>query len=171
MDQYVGEIRMFGGNYAPQGWAFCNGQLLSPDQYPALFALIGTTYGGDGVGTFALPDLRGRLPVHMGTNPGTNTAYSLGQKGGVETVALTQNQLPHHTHVVQASSQAGTSNNPENNVWASGQQLFYNGVQSSGITMGSSISATGGAQPHNNIMPFLATNFIIALDGNWPPQD
>ena len=120
-DQYLGEIRMFAGNYAPEGWAMCNGQLLMINQNEALFSLIGTTYGGDGQTTFALPDLQGRVPVHTGRNNVTGTVYPLGQKGGTETVTLVADQLPRHTHAVNAQSQAGTSSTPDNNYWEIGR--------------------------------------------------
>jgi microcystin-dependent protein len=171
MDQYVGEIRMFGGNFAPVGWAFCDGSLLPISENETLFALIGTTYGGDGQTTFALPDLRGRLPLHMGTNPSTGTAYLLGAKSGVETVTLTPGQLPRHTHTVQASALAGTSNTPEGNVWASGKLLYADGSSSPALTMSpGSLSSAGNNQPHSNIMPYLTISFIIALEGIFPSQ-
>lgn len=163
---YIGEIRMFGGNFAPQGWAFCSGQILPISDYDVLFNLIGTTYGGDGQSTFALPDLRSRVPIHMGTN-GANT-YVLGQNGGVETVTLTQNQMPVHTHPVYASSTGG-SDNPANNVWGNAPQTKPYGTAPGPAAMNTaSVGNAGGNQPHDNMVPFLAINFIIALEGVYP---
>jgi microcystin-dependent protein len=170
-DQYLGEIRMFAGKYAPEGWAMCNGQLLSIADYPELFSLIKTTYGGDGQTTFALPDLRGRLPVHMGRNTETGTVYPLGQMGGTETVTLTYDQLPNHTHAVNAQSGAGTTSNAANNYWAAGPVNMYSSIGANGTMGGSAIGITGGNMPHNNVMPYLAVNFIIALQGIYPIQN
>lgn len=161
---FIGEIRMFGGNFAPAGWAFCDGSLLPISQNDALFNLIGTTYGGDGVNTFALPDLRSRVPVHVG--PG----FALGQSGGAETVTLTVNQIPAHSHVPQAKSTQGSQPSPQNNVWAlSGSNQFTNTAPS--ITMAANaMGQSGGSQPHDNMIPFLAVNFILSLFGIFPAQ-
>jgi len=167
-DQYLGEIRMFAGSYAPEGWAMCNGQLLSIAEYPELFSLIGTRYGGDGQTTFALPDLRGRLPVHMGTNRETGTDYPLGQKGGTETVTLVYDEFPMHTHFVNAHSEAGTTSSAANNYWAAVPVNLYAGTAANGMMGASAIGTTGGNMPHNNVMPYLAVNFIIALQGLYP---
>lgn len=169
-DYYVGEIRMFGGDYAPAGWALCNGQELPIAEYEILFALIGTTYGGDGQSTFALPDLRGRLPVHRGTNPMTGTKYDLGAKAGSETVTLSLPQLPAHTHNVHASELQGDSNTPLNQVWAQSARVFSTATEASSALMdANSLSNVGGNQPHDNMMPSLAITFIIAVTGLYPP--
>jgi microcystin-dependent protein len=167
-DQYVGEIRMFGGNFAINGWSFCNGSLLSISQNSTLYQVLGTTYGGDGVNTFALPDLQCRVPVHQGQGTGLQN-YVLGQKGGVETVTLTLAQLPSHPHTAMGSSAAANSSNPANNTWG------VNTVQSFGnpsnATMNiASTGNTGGSQPHDNMLNFAAVTFIIALYGIYPTQ-
>ncbi|GEC88325.1 phage tail protein [Brevibacillus brevis] len=169
-EPFLGEIRMFGGDYAPQGWALCNGQILSISEYDTLFSLIGTTYGGDGQTTFALPDLRGRIPLHQGKNPSTGTTYVMGEKNGVESVTLTVSQLPAHTHTVHASSQPGTQNSPANAVWAKNAQQ-YSANAPDGVMNASSLSAVGGNQPHSNLMPYTVINFIIALYGIYPQQN
>lgn len=168
MDQYIGEIRMFAGNFAPSGWAFCNGQVLPIAENEVLYALLGTTYGGDGQTTFALPDLRGRLPIHQGTSS-TGTSYSLGQTGGSETVSLSVNQLPSHTHVVNATDVSGTEPTPIGNLWADGLHRYSTNA-STGTMFQEAISSEGGNQPHNNMMPFTAVHFIIALEGIYPSQ-
>lgn len=169
-EPYVGEIRVFAGNFAPVGWAFCDGQDLSISEYSTLFTLIGTTYGGDGQSTFALPDLRGRLPVHMGPNPTTGTAYVLGEQAGVETVTLTSAQIPAHSHQANGQSTPGTQESPAGGVWAaSALNGFDTGTPD--LTMHpEAIGPTGGNQPHSNLMPYLAVNFIIALNGIFPIQ-
>lgn len=168
-DQYVGEIRMFPGTYAPQGWALCNGQLLSISENEALFTLIGTTYGGDGQTTFALPNLQGRAPVHMGTNPATGTNYLLGQSAGTENVTLLTTQMPAHTHAVLAAQAAGDIANPSNNVWASNNVSAYAADPTGAVAMNpAAISPAGGGQPHDNMMPFTVINYIIALNGIYP---
>lgn len=170
---YVGEIRIFGGNFAPVGWAFCDGSILSISENETLFMLIGTTYGGDGQTTFALPDLRGRIPLHAGTNPRTGTTYVQGQMSGSETVTLISQQLPVHTHLVSANSTTGDSPTPSNHVWGlsdSGKQYIESSTPN-GTMSPSSILPVGGSQPHDNMMPFLTVNFIIALYGIYPPQN
>jgi microcystin-dependent protein len=166
---YVGEIRLFGGNFAPAGWAFCNGQLLSIADNDALFALIGTTYGGDGQNTFALPDLQGRLPFHMGTGT-SGTQMVIGQKAGEEQVALTTQQIPQHAHTVQASSAAGSSTSPAGNVWASFGDSAYSSAVPNAQMDPTVIGQTGGSQPHDNMPPFLALSFIISLFGIFPSR-
>lgn len=158
---YVGEIRMFAGNFAPAGWAFCDGTLLPISENETLFQLIGTTYGGDGQSTFGLPDLRGRLPLHHGSG------YVLAESGGQESVVLTVNQIPAHNHAAQASSDGGTQSGPGGGLWAtSGLNQFATG---SGVsTMANSMGNTGGNQPHENMMPFLVVSFIISLFGIFP---
>ncbi|MFB9329922.1 phage tail protein [Paenibacillus aurantiacus] len=170
-EQYIGEIRMFAGNFPPSGWAFCDGRLLAISQFDVLFSLIGTTYGGDGQNTFALPDLRGRIPLHAGTNPSTGSSYILGQLGGTEAVTLTSRQLPAHSHIVQASNALSESADPAGNVWGLSPNLnpYVNGAPS-GSMNASAISAVGGNLPHDNMMPYLPVSFIIALEGVYPPH-
>lgn len=161
-ERTVGEIRIFAGNFAPDGWALCNGQLLSISENEILFSLIGTTYGGDGQSTFALPNLQGRVPIGIGNG------YTLSQAGGAETVTLTMNQLPYHTHAANASSQLGNSNSPANGIWAASTINQFAAVAPNSAMNSNILSATGGNQPHNNMMPSVALNFIIALDGLYP---
>ena len=161
---YIGEIRMFAGNFAPVGWAFCNGALMAINQNDALFNLIGTTYGGDGQTTFAMPDLQSRVPLHVG--PG----FALGQTGGVESVTLTTSQIPAHNHVPQANSGQGSQAGPGNGVWALANINDYSsGVPSIAMDAGA-IGSSGGSQPHDNMVPFLVGNFIISLFGVFPSQ-
>lgn len=169
-EPYVGQIMSFGGNFAPQGWALCDGSLLPISQYDALFSLIGATYGGDGQTTFALPDLRGRAALHQGQGPGLSS-YSLGQNGGVEAVTLTVSQAPPHSHPVLGHSGAGDSPHPAGAVWAGSSVALYTAGAAANAAMGaSSISPGGGNQPHNNMLPFLTLNFCIALEGIYPSQ-
>ncbi|WP_284638160.1 phage tail protein [Paenibacillus silviterrae] len=165
-ESYLGEIRMFAGNFAPQGWALCNGQLMSIAENEALFALLGTTYGGDGQTTFALPDLRGRLPIHPSTD------YALGSQGGTETVTLLSNQLPVHTHTANASTAEATDVSPTNDVWAATIKAHYsNGTGQTPAAMNAgAIESIGGGQAHDNMMPTLTISFIISLYGVFPPQ-
>ena len=167
---YVGQIMMVGFNFAPVGWALCNGQLLAISENEVLFQLIGTTYGGDGQSTYALPDLRGRVPVHQGSN-GVDS-YALGELAGVEEVTLTVNQLPSHQHVYNpaASQSEPTSDRPDNNYPAVGG--YYAQTTNSSAPMGApTIGSAGGSQPHNNMQPYLAVNFIISLFGIFPSQN
>jgi microcystin-dependent protein len=166
---YIGEIRMFGGNFAPAGWAFCSGDTLDISQNDALFNLIGTTYGGDGQQTFNLPDLRGRVPVHQGQSPGTSN-YILGQNGGTESVTLTTNQMPAHNHPFTASSANGTQGSPTDGIPASNTQNQYSAANAVQPMKAGLIPSTGGSQPHDNMMPFLVINFIISLFGIFPSQ-
>jgi microcystin-dependent protein len=163
---YVGEIRMFGGNFAPAGWMFCEGQLLPISEYETLFNLIGTTYGGDGQSTFALPDLRGRVPMHMGNG------FTLAEQGGVETVTLTVSQIPAHSHPVLAAATTGTGSNPAGNVLdqMSGAILFYKDQTPTAALAAGVISSVGGSQPHDNFQPYLCIDFIISLFGIFPSQ-
>lgn len=164
---YVGEIRMFGGNFAPAGWLFCDGSLQPISEYETLFNLIGTTYGGDGQNTFALPDLRGRLPLHQGSLSGTT--YVIGQPGGVEQVTLTTQQMPNHTHPFVATTASGTSNNANNNLIASSPSVdMFVGVTPDVTLNAAAISQTGGNQPHTNFQPYLCVSFIISLFGIFP---
>lgn len=168
-EPFVGEIRMFAGNFAPRGWAFCDGQLLAVSQNDALFSLLGTVYGGDGRTTFGLPDLRGRIPVHAGSGPGLSPRR-LGSKGGAENVTLTVNQLPSHTHTMQASSQAATDALPQNKVVAQTDAAFYH-VDPPFVDFASQGAlAIGGSRAHTNVMPFLCLHFIIALFGIYPSR-
>lgn len=170
MPPYIGTIMPFAGNFAPAGWAKCDGSLLPIAENEALYALIGTTYGGDGQETFALPDLRGRVPLHQGQGRGLSINV-IGEAGGVETVTLTTNQLPAHTHPVAANSGAGTSASPAGGVWAAGPANAYTASAAANTTMsGAAISASGGGQPHENMLPFLAVNFCIAVEGIYPSQ-
>ncbi len=164
---YVGEIRMFGGNFAPVGWAFCQGQLMPISENDTLFNLIGTTYGGDGQSTFALPDLQSRVPIHMGQGGGLSN-YVIGQSGGVEQVTLTSNQIPAHNHVPQANTGNGSQSSPAGNVWASSTNLPYSANAPAAALDAHAVASAGGSQPHDNMIPFLAVNFIISLFGIYP---
>jgi microcystin-dependent protein len=157
---------MFGGNFAPAGWAFCDGSLIPISENDALFNLIGTTYGGDGQNTFALPDLRSRIPVHVG--PG----FSLGQSGGVESVTLTTSQIPSHSHVPLSVSSPGNQSSPQNGVWAESTPSLnqYSNVAPTLAMDPAAIGSSGGSQPHDNMVPFLAINFILSLFGIFPSQ-
>lgn len=167
---YVGEIRMFGGNFAPLNWAFCNGQLLPISEFETLFNLIGTTYGGDGQETFAVPDLRGRSIIHQGTGPGLST-YVIGQSAGTESVTLTLNQLPQHQHVPLAVNSPGNSATPTNGYWSqlnSGQNAYSQTPTGAVAMAAGAIGQAGGNQPHENRPPLLAVSFIISLFGIFP---
>lgn len=168
---YVGEIRMFAGNFAPVGWAFCQGQTLPISENEVLFNLIGTTYGGDGQNTFNLPDLSSRIPVHMGTGP-SGQSYALGEAAGTETVTLTSSQIPGHTHTAIAVS--GNTNgvaNPANATWGSVTSGSpYSDQAADAVMNGGSLANAGGSQPHENLIPFLCVNFIISLFGIFPSQ-
>jgi len=169
-DPYVGEVRLFAGNFAPNGWALCQGQLVSIAENETLFQLIGTTYGGDGQNTFALPDLRGRVPLHQGTGPGLSTRV-IGQLGGAERVTLTAAQLPPHTHALTASSApAQSAAGPSGNVLAATAVNIYGSGPPSVPMAAVATSAAGGAQPHDNMAPFLVMNYIISLFGVFPSQ-
>lgn len=167
-EAYIGEIRLFAGNYAPQGWALCDGSLISISENEALFSLLGTTYGGNGQTTFALPDLRGRLPIGVGQGPGL-TMRALGQSPGTEQVTLSTSHMPHHTHAFAVGASAN-SNLPQGQVPASVTDL--NLYSESALSMqplaAGSIQSSGGGQPHDNIMPSMALSFIICLYGIYP---
>jgi microcystin-dependent protein len=170
-EPFIGEIRMFGGNFAPAGWAFCNGALLPISENDALFTLIGTTYGGDGQQTFALPDLQGRVPVHAGQGPGISQNYQLGEKAGVENVTLTVQQMPVHTHAFLASTAAAASNAAAGQVVAqSGQRAIYTQDSTTTNLAASAVLPAGGSQPHENVGPYLCISFIISLFGVFPQQ-
>jgi microcystin-dependent protein len=173
---YVGEIRLFAGNFAPVGWAFCAGQIIAIDQNQALYQLIGTTYGGDGQTTFMLPDLRSRVPVHQGKAT-SGTTYTMGQSGGVENVTLTISQLPAHTHPLNFSSTgqvlAPSSNTIAATATTSGSlpnMSVYAAAPGNTTLNPSSVKNDGGSQPHSNIQPYLALSFIISLYGIYPTQ-
>ena len=162
---YVGEIRMFAGNFAPAGWMFCEGQLLPISEYETLFNLIGTTYGGDGQSTFALPDLRGRVPVHQGNG------FILAEQGGVEEVTLTVNQIPAHSHSLLASGDLGNQLTTTGNLLSNSQGAIPYIEDVTTLNMSSSaITPVGGSQPHTNFQPYLCVNFIISLFGIFPSQ-
>jgi len=162
-DAFVGEIKLFAGDFAPSGWAFCEGQLLNPNSYNSLFSLIGTSYGGDGNSTFALPDLRGRAPMHYGN------AYPFAALGGAETVALLADQIPTHTHAAMGSSAVATSDLPAGRAAAksAGGAPLYASTPDVSLNSGSMATA-GGSAAHPNMQPWIALNFIIALDGVYP---
>ena len=163
---FVGEIRMFAGNFAPVGWAFCQGQLIAISENPTLFQLIGTTYGGDGVSTFALPDLQGRVPIHQGNG------FFMGAFGGQEAVTLTTSQIPVHSHVPQAFNAAGNQQSPNNGVWASSSPSTQFATTPGAVVMSTdTMGTTGGSQPHDNMVPFLVVSFIISLFGIFPTQN
>ncbi|GAA0357380.1 phage tail protein [Bacillus horti] len=172
MDPFIGEIRVFSGTYAPLGWAFCNGQLIPISQNTTLFAILGTTYGGDGKTTFALPNLQGRVPLHAGNGPGLSQRI-LGQMGGENAVTLIEANLPNHLHSVNVAG-SGTQASPEGAVWASGgrgQAETYTSPNSNLVPMSpAAISPSGGSTPHENKQPFLTVNFIIALEGIFPQR-
>lgn len=174
-EPFIGEIRMFAGNFAPRGWAFCDGSLLSIASNSALFSILGTTYGGNGQTTFALPDLRGRVPLHPGQGPGL-TPRVLGEQGGTENVTLLQTQMPAHNHVLHASNAQGDSVGPEGAVSAviletSGAPLNGYSTQPNTTMNPQAISTAGGSQPHANMQPYTAVNFIIALVGIYPSHN
>lgn len=159
---------MFAGDYAPVDWALCDGSELSISQYQMLYALIGTTYGGDGVNTFKLPDLRGRVALHKGKSTQSGTQYTPGQAGGSESVSVTTAQLPAHSHAPQAKSLAGDNPSPAGAYWAAG--LPYASGTTNGAMSAAAVAAAGGNQQHDNVMPFLVVNFIIAVNGLYPSQ-
>jgi len=167
---FVGEIRMFAGNFEPAGWKFCRGQLLAIAEYDVLFQLIGTTYGGDGSTNFALPDLQGRVPVHFGTGS-SGTVYQMGEQGGVENVTLTAQQIPVHNHTFLASASGATDPNPQDNVVASPPTVTPFIVDTPVTPMAATmVGPRGGSQPHENRMPVLCINYIISLFGVFPSQ-
>jgi len=164
---YVGEIRMFAGNFAPQGWALCDGQVLAIADNEVLFQLIGTTYGGDGQQTFAVPDLRSRVPVHQGQGPGLSPRV-IGESGGEEAVTLTTGAMSAHAHPAAASSAGGGSTTPAGGVWASWSGTRYSAQTPNSVMSPAAAGAAGGSQPHDNMAPFQAVNFIISLFGVFP---
>jgi microcystin-dependent protein len=182
MDPYIGEIRMFAGNFAPQGWFFCDGSMLSINQYQAFFSLIGTTYGGDGMSTFQIPDLRGRAPIHSGNGQGRGVSrYELGQLGGTENVTLSVQQMPAHGHQVLVIASAADQSTPENNFLSIGvdgstgnaatsYQDFVDTTLPQTYLNQKTVVPSGGNQPVNVVTPYLGINFIIAWQGIWPSR-
>lgn len=183
MDPFIGEIVMFGGNFSPRGWAYCDGQLLSIASNTALFSILGTTYGGDGRTTFALPDLRGRAPIHPGTGPGLST-YRLGQRGGNETTVLNVTNMPSHSHIAAGTAKASysppsggaTLPNPSGNNFSGATGTNIYSSNPSNVTMAAdniavTVGSTGGSMPFGNMQPYLAVNFIIATVGIFPSRN
>ena len=171
-EPFIAEVKIFAGNFAIRGWAFCNGQLLPIAQNTALFSLVGTTYGGDGRTTFGVPNLQGRAPMHTGRGPGL-TPRRWGEKSGTETVTLSQAQMPGHTHTLQASADPGERSDPVGNALARtvGGSSYQTDTANNLVAMSStSLPNTGGSQAHNNLQPFLVLNFIIALTGTYPSR-
>jgi len=169
-DPFVAEIRIFPFNFAPRGWAWCDGQLLPLSQNTALFSLLGTTYGGNGTSNFALPDLQGRAPMHPGQGPGL-ALHSLGEESGTETVTLLQSQIPAHSHTVSASGGDGTDQTPANSKLATGIGIGQYAAPGALTQLSpNSVSVAGGDQPHNNMQPYLTFYFNIALQGVFPQR-
>jgi microcystin-dependent protein len=172
-EPFIAEIRMFGGSFAPRGWAFCNGQLLSIGQNQALFSLLGTTFGGDGRVTFALPNLQSRVPMHAGQGPGLSPRTP-GEAAGEEAHSLLATEMPAHTHAARGVSAKGNSNSPVGRAWAKDagvQSATYSNAAPDQSMSAAAIAPTGGSQPHNNMPPFLVVNFIIALEGIYPSRN
>jgi microcystin-dependent protein len=175
-DQFVAEIRVFAGNFPPNGWAFCDGQLLPISQNPALFSLLGTTYGGNGTSNFALPNFQGSAPIQQGQGPGLSD-YVLGESGGEQSVTLLTTELPTHTHTAMADTGAGTQPNPNGGVWAEAKKsknpinrYAPSGTSSNVAMLATALALAGGSQPHNNMQPYLGLTFIIALTGIFPSR-
>jgi len=169
MEPFIGQIIMFGGNFAPRSWAFCDGQLLAISSNTALFSILGTTYGGDGRTTFALPELRGRVAIHAGNGPGLSN-YNLGQKSGTETVTLNSNQMPSHTHTLRAHSEDAEETNPSGHRLGGTGTAIYASEAADVNMSGDSVTNTGGNQAHTNIQPYNTVNYIIALLGTYPSR-
>jgi len=179
MDPFLGEIKLFAGNFAPRAWAYCDGQLLPISQYSALFSILGTTYGGDGRTTFALPDLRGRVAIHPGTGPGLST-YQLGQRGGAERIQLTVANLPSHTHTATSSTtvnvgDTGGESDPDGQFLGEGDVYTAtpagNKLNDAAVTTTTTIGMNGGSQSYSNLQPFLGVHYIIALQGVFPSRN
>ena len=172
LEPFLGEIMQFAGNYPPRGWAFCNGQLMSIAQNTALFSLLGTTYGGDGQTTFGLPNLQSRVPLHAGQGPGLSHR-DLGEFGGAENVTLLQVEMAIHSHAPAASNAAGTETSPANAFWAqssSRDRQYLPGTGTPNEQMANVMGPAGGGQPHNNMAPYLAISYCIALEGIYPAR-
>lgn len=169
---FVGEIRMFGGNFAPLGWHFCDGTLIQIADNDVLFTLIGTTYGGDGDSNFALPNLQSRIPIHAGQGPTISQNYQLGELAGMESVTLTVPQLPIHSHAVFASTAIASNPNPDGNILATSPTIDSYVIDVAGPALAqNTVQPVGGNQPHDNMMPYLCINFIISLYGIFPTQN
>ncbi|MGA8223298.1 MAG: tail fiber protein [Candidatus Acidiferrales bacterium] len=169
LEPFLGQIMIVPYNFAPRGWETCDGQIMSISQNTALFSLLGTTYGGDGRTTFALPDLRGRVPIGMGQGPGLSN-YVQGETGGEETVTLTLSQIPSHTHVPQGSPTVANTGSPAGANWAMPRVLLYSsGAPSVGMS-GAALGSTGGNQPHDNMKPYLVMTYVIAVTGVFPSR-
>ncbi len=167
-EPFLAEIKIVGFNFAPRGWAFCDGQILPINQNQSLYSLLGTTYGGDGRTSFALPDLRSRVPIHKGSSNGTN--HQLGSKSGEETHMLIDAEIPQHSHAIQASSDPSDNQDPTNAVLAKSGQIYRNSTNLVDMVSGTMTNA-GGGQAHENLQPFLAVNFCIALQGLFPSRN
>lgn len=176
MEAYIGQITIFAGNFPPKGWAFCQGQVMQIRQYTALFSLLGTTYGGDGKVTFALPDLRGRMAIQQGSGPGL-TPRTLGEMGGSASVTLISSQMPAHTHSINCNKTSGSTGNPSNNFpgvaadAGSGSEYTIYGTVPNANFNPTMAGQQGGSQPHENMQPYLAMNFIICIDGIFPARN
>lgn len=168
MDPFVAEIRIVGFNFAPVGWAFCDGQLLPLSQNTALFSLLGTTYGGNGLNNFALPDLQGRAPIQPGQGPGLSLR-DLGETGGAESITLIESEMPAHTHTARAVNDAGLQSSPQGALLARAN-MYKNNAANLGSMRSQAMTPAGGSVPHNNMQPYLTMNFIIALQGIYPPR-
>jgi microcystin-dependent protein len=169
-DPFVAEIRIFPFNFAPKGWAFCNGQLLPLSQNTALFSLLGTTYGGNGQSNFALPDMQDNVPMHPGQGPGLSL-HDLGETGGSDTVALLESEIPSHSHSFKTLASVGDDPSPAQNTLSRATGHYQTTTNQNLVSMAdSAIAAAGGDQPHNNLMPYLTLNFCIALQGVYPPR-
>lgn len=168
-DPFVGEIRQFGFNFAPTGWAQCNGQLLPISQNTALFSLLGTFYGGDGKSTFALPDLQGSAPMHQGQGQGLSERV-IGEIGGSQFVTLLESEMPAHSHAINGSSRPSTENDPNDFYWGSIANKYKNAASPAVMMAFQTLSVAGGGLPHNNMMPYLVLNFCIAMQGVFPPR-
>jgi microcystin-dependent protein len=167
---FVGEVQIFAGNYAPTGWALCDGQLMAIAQNTALFSLLGNTYGGDGISTFALPDLRGRVPIHPGQGNGLSNR-NLGEVGGAETQTLSAAQMPSHTHTMGASAANGATDSPGGRVLARAPGAIPQYGATANVDLAAAaVGSSGGGQPHNNMQPYLTLNYIIALQGIYPSR-
>jgi len=174
MDPFVAEIRIFPFNFAPRGWAFCDGQILPISQNTALFSLLGTTYGGNGQSTFALPDLQGSAPMHPGQGPGLSL-HDLGEMSGTDTVTLLQSEIPNHTHTLRGNNTLGDTpvpnSSPTGNALARLANAYQSNTSANLVQMNfAALPPAGGDQPHNNLQPYLTLNFCIALQGVFPPR-
>lgn len=169
-EPFLAEVRMVGFNFAPRGWAFCDGQILPINQNQSLYSLLGTTYGGDGRTSFALPDLRGRTPIHVGRSNG-GSEHQLGQKSGEETHTLSANEMPQHTHTLRGTNTGNGTASPANNVFANAGTDLYNSADSLVDMNAGVVTNVGGGQAHENVQPYLALNFCIALRGLFPSRN